>query len=128
MGDINRFREVSETEMEILEFLWSKAKPISTTDLLTYFNDERQKNWKTQTIATFLSRLAKKGLVKTEMKGRGTLHYPAVTFEEYNKLKAKNVLEVMYGGSIKNFFVALYGDKKLSKDDIADLKKWLSER
>lgn len=128
VNNIRRIKEISETEMEIMKVLWEQEKPIYTADLLAYFNNERQKGWKTQTISTFLSRLVKKGLVKTEIKGRGTLHYPAISYEEYNSLKAQSILEVMYGGSIKNFFAALYGNKKLSNDEIAELKKWLSER
>lgn len=114
--------------MEIMKFLWLQECPISTVALLAYFNKERQKGWKLQTISTFLSRLAKKGLIKSQNQGRSTLHFPAVTFEEYNERKARSILETMYGGSIRNFFVALYGDKKLSKEEIDDLKKWLSER
>ena len=125
---IKGIKDISETELEIMEYLWKQEEPISTVDLLTYFNQERQKEWKLQTLATFLSRLTEKGLLKSEVKGRGTVHQPAITFEEHNRYKAKNILEVLYEGSIKNFFAALYGDKKLSQEEIAELKKWLSER
>lgn len=125
---MKHLKEISETEMEIMEFLWKQEEPIATTELLAYFNTERQKGWKIQTISTFLTRLAKKGLVFSKSRGRGTVHYPAITLEEYNRVKARNILEVMYDGSMKNFFVALYGDKKLSKDEISELKHWLSER
>lgn len=114
--------------MEIMEVLWKLERPISTVDLLAYFNKEKKKGWKLQTISTFLSRLSEKGLVASTNQGRGSIHHPAVSYEEYNRVKAKNILEVMYEGSIKNFFVALYGDKKLSDEEIADLKQWLSER
>jgi BlaI family transcriptional regulator, penicillinase repressor len=125
---MKRFKEVSETEMEIMDVLWKQEVPIATVDLLAYFNNEKQKGWKLQTLATFLTRLSEKGMVISESKGRRTEHRAAVTYEEYNRTKAKSILEVMYEGSIKNFFVALYGDKKLSKEEIADLKQWLSER
>ncbi len=128
MPAIKQFKDVSETELEIMEVLWKLENPIASADLLTYFNNERQKGWKIQTISTFLSRLTDKGLVKSKYKGRGALYYPAISYEEYNQVKARSILEVMYDGSIKNFFVALYGDKKLTNDEVAELKKWLSER
>lgn len=111
-----------------MEVLWTQVEPITTTALLTYFNEEKQKDWKSQTISTFLTRLAVKGLVISEHKGRGSIHYPAITPEEYDQLKAHSILKNMYKGSIKNFLVALYGDKKISTEDVAELKKWLSER
>lgn len=125
---MKRIKEVSDTEMEIMEYLWEKGEPILTVDILAYFNNERQKGWKLQTLSTFLSRLTDKDLIKPENKGRGTIHHPVVTRDIYNSRKAKSILEVMYEGSIKNFFAALYGDKKLSNEEIEDLKQWLSER
>lgn len=111
-----------------MEVLWMQTEPITTTALLSYFNEERQKAWKAQTISTFLTRLVGKGLVISEHKGRGTEHHPAITPNEYDQLKAHNILKSMYKGSIKNFLVALYGDKKISAEDVAELNKWLTER
>jgi BlaI family transcriptional regulator, penicillinase repressor len=125
---MKQFKELSETEKEIMDVLWELDTPIATADLLSFFNNERKKDWKTQTISTFLARLVKKGFVISETKGRGTIHSFAVSEEEYNQLKAKSILKMMYKGSIKNFLVALYGDKKISNDEIAELKQWLSER
>jgi predicted transcriptional regulator len=125
---VKRIKEVSETEMEIMKYLWKQETPIATVDILAYFNNEQNKGWKLQTLATFLSRLADKGLLISENKGRGTIHYPSVSPEAYNRLKAKSILEVMYEGSIKNFFAALYGDKKLTNEEVEELKQWLSER
>jgi len=125
---MKRIGEISETEMEIMKYLWGQTQPIATVDLLAYFNNEKNKSWKLQTLSTFLSRLANKRLINSESEGRRTLHYPAITFEEYSRVKAKNILEVMYEGSIKNFVAALYGDKKISNKEIDELKQWLSER
>lgn len=125
---MTHLKGISETEMEIMKFLWQQDKPISTVALLSYFNAEKKKGWKLQTISTFLSRLDKKGLLSSKNEGRGTVHYPAISYEEYNSKRAKNVLDVLYDGSIKNFFAALYGDKKLSREEIDELKQWLSER
>lgn len=125
---MKRIKDISETELEIMQYLWKQKEPVLTVDLLAYFNKERGKGWKLQTLATFLVRLTDKGFLKSEAKGRGTAHQPALTYEEYNQSKAKNILEAMYNGSIKNFFAALYGNTKLSQEEIAELKQWLSER
>ena len=123
-----QFKELSETEMEIMQYLWRRDSPIATADILSYFNNEKQKDWKTQTISTFLARLVTKGFVISEAKGRGTIHSAAITIREYDRLKAKSILKSMYKGSIKNFLVALYGDNKISNKELAELKQWLSER
>ena len=51
---------LSDTEQEIMEVLWEKGDSIKTRQLLELFN-ERGKDWKRQTLNTFLSRLEEMG-------------------------------------------------------------------
>ena len=41
---------LSATEMEIMEFLWDTNKKLSASEILKYFNDNKSKNWKKQTL------------------------------------------------------------------------------
>lgn len=126
---MKQFKKLSETEMEIMEVLWNLEEPISTADLLSFFIDKRQKEWKLQTISTFLTRLNEKGLVAIKRKGRSYLYSAALTPQQYRQAQAKSILDILYNGSVKNFLSALYTDKKaVSTDEISELKKWLSEK
>lgn len=53
----------SEAEMEILEYVWKEDHPLSHIEFLTYFN-ESGKDWKKQTVNTFVQRLMEKGYLK----------------------------------------------------------------
>lgn len=123
-----QFKKISETEMEIMEVLWGTDHPLATTDLLDYFNKDGGKNWKSQTISTFLTRLSEKGFVAISSNGRGNLHSAVLSHAEYNKLEAQGILRSMYNGSIKNFIATLYSGDDVSNEEISELKKWLDER
>lgn len=118
-------KKLSETEYEIMEVLWNSEVPMSASQILSYFAEHRNKEWKAQTLATFLSRLTQKGLLTSKREGRVPYYWPIKTCEEYQKSNAQRILDTLYGGSIKNFFAALYGESQMSEEDREALKQWL---
>ena len=122
---MDRSKKLSETEYEIMEVLWNSEVPMSASQILSYFAEHRNKEWKAQTLATFLSRLTQKGLLTSKREGRVPYYWPIKTCEEYQKSNAQRILDTLYGGSIKNFFAALYGESLMSEEDREALKQWL---
>ena len=54
---------ISDAEREVLEMLWKQEGGVKQSQLLAMFEKEG-KEWKRQTLNTFLARLEEKGLVK----------------------------------------------------------------
>ena len=52
------------TEMEIMEFLWSQENEVQFKEILIYANEKLHKDWKRQTLSTYLKNLQMAGLVK----------------------------------------------------------------
>ena len=55
---------LSKTEYEIMEYFWGMGDKYTFGELMKYFNENLDKNWKKQTLNTFLSRLIEKGLLR----------------------------------------------------------------
>ena len=125
---MNAFKEVSETELEIMEVLWNEGSPKTFAWLLDYFNTQKDKQWKRQTLSTYLTRLAEKGVLCSKSVGRTSEYSPIMSQNEYESAKAQSVLDSSYSGSIRNFMTALYDGKSVSTDEMSDLKQWLSEQ
>ena len=53
---------LTNTEMEIMELLWSVKEPLPFRELIRYANEEWNKNWKKQTLNTYLNHLQKMGI------------------------------------------------------------------
>lgn len=124
---MKEFQKLSETEMDIMKIIWSKDEAITSGELLEIFN-AKDKEWKAQTISTFLSRLTNKGLLVMRKEGRSNYYSAKISLEEYKRNEAESILNKLYKGSIKNFLAALYGNKKVSKEDVEDLKDWFSKK
>lgn len=124
---MKHFREMSETEQEIMEVLWGSA-PKTLNELRDFFAKERGKVWKPQTLATFMSRLVEKDLILWEQRGRARYYSPALTKAEYEGAKAKTLLDTLFKGSLQNFVAALYDGDALSEQDIAEMKEWVESK
>lgn len=127
MFKLSSFRSLSETEMKLMKEIWKIGRPVDSTMLLTIFSEKEGKEWKGQTVATFLSRLVEKEVLLIEREGRPNTYVPRISLKEYKKLEAQNLLETMYQGSIKSFLATLYDDK-ISPEELDELKKWFSDK
>lgn len=126
---MNNFQKMSETEMEVMKVIWEAGHPVTTGELLGVFAQNKGKEWKGQTIATFLTRLIEKGvLIISERNGRVNTYAPRISPEEYRSQEAKSLLETLYEGSVKNFLTTLYDGKKLTKDEMTELRRWFAEK
>lgn len=117
--------KISEAEMEIMKIIWKKNDQVTTGEILEEL--PKDNSWKTTTVMTLISRLVEKGILSMTKVGKLNHYSAKITEDEYKAIQADNFLEDMHNGSVKNFIATLFNNKKISKNDIAELKKWLKE-
>lgn len=114
---------ISDSEREVMEMLWKQKEAIKQSELLTLFA-EAGKEWKRQTLNTFLARLEEKELVVRESR----MVKAAYTEEEYNCLQMKEAIGQMYGGKLSNFVLAFTKEHGISREDEEELLRLLQKR
>ena len=97
---------MSATEFYILKYLWSRETPATFSEIMTHFNEEEKKEWKKQTVNTFLTRLAQKGFLNIDKSGKRAIYIPSVSRKKYYEDYAQQIIEDSYEGSLKNFVCA----------------------
>ena len=122
-----KFTELSDSDLEVMEVLWKKGEPMSFGELLDYFDTHTEKNWKKQTLNTFLFRMQQKDLLQIITDGRYKQYTPAMSKEEYLMEESKAFLNKNYQGSLAKMLAAFNGGEALGKDEIAELKQLLEE-
>lgn len=113
----NKF-DLSDTENEIMQEIWSSDKVFLTRELLDLFN-AKGKDWKRQTLNTLLVRLETKGILKRE----GKQVIPLMTQAEYKRAVSQEVLNSMYEGTLSNFILSLTGGREISAEEEQELNK-----
>lgn len=111
---------VTDAEYEIMCLLWKSKEKMAVADIMTNLKNSE---WTASTIATFMQRLLKKGVISCDKKGKTNYYYPVLKEEDYAINETENLLSKIYKGSAKNLVATLYENKKLSSQDITDLKK-----
>ena len=113
--------------MEIMQIIWNCGKPMTSSELLEIFT-EKGKEWKGQTIATFLARLVGKNVLSAKKQGRANIYESRMSFEEYKSKESRSLLNTLYDGSVKNFLSTLYDGKDITKEELAELRSWFSKK
>ncbi|MFZ6708874.1 BlaI/MecI/CopY family transcriptional regulator [Undibacterium sp. TC9W] len=115
---------ISEAESLVMETLW-KQHPQSAE--LVSAALAQQQDWQEATVKTLLNRLLKKGAIAAEKDGRRFLYSPILQREQWLMSESKGFLDRMFNGRIAPLVAHFSEQKKLSKQDIAELKRLIKE-
>lgn len=118
--------KITKAEMELMRIIWATAEPVTSGGLLERLPAGNE--WKPTTVLTFLSRLAEKGLLTVEKRGKTNLYAAAVTEEAYRAQETACFLEDVHGGSVKSLIAALYDADGLTPTELDELRSWLARR
>ena len=114
--------DLSKSEQKIMNILWAGHRWMTINEIIKIL-EPAGIFWKRQTVNTFLARLINKGLVIQNSRK----YIYAYTEEGYQTLRAKELLNVDYGGSLVNFITALSGNRGVTKDEAEQLKNYLEQ-
>ncbi len=121
---------LSDSEKEILEWMWKEDKEYSYKDIALQFGETSEKGWKKQTLSTFLTRMEQKGAISVRYEGekrfeRRRYFTVALTKQQYESKRARHLLDSYFNGSLNQFMVALNGGEKITRDEADELRKFL---
>ena len=98
MGEIKRLPECEELVMSIV---WCADEAPDLAAVRESVNARYGKEWKPQTVSTFLCRLVKKGFLSTYQKGRYCYYVPQIRKEEYCESQLLRIVDLFLGGKAK---------------------------
>ena len=115
---------ISEAEAVVMEVLWRQA-PRSAEEILAEVGPRQ--GWQEGTVKSLLNRLLKKKAVKAERDGRRYLYAPRLTREQYVLQESKGLIDRLFDGRIAPLVAHFSDQRKLSRKDVAELRKLLDE-
>lgn len=103
-------------ESRFANIIWSH-EPLSSRDLIKMA--EKELNWKSTTSYTVLKRLCERGIFRLQDKTVTSL----ISREEFYGMKSEQFVEETFDGSLPAFIAAFGTRKKLSGEEVDELKK-----
>lgn len=116
MGDY----KLAEAEAKFADIIWERA-PISSPELVKIC--EKEMNWKKSTTYTVLKKLCDRGIFQNE----NACVTVRMSREEFYGIQSRKYVEEVFEGSLPRFLTAFCGGRKLSKQEIEEMKKFIEE-
>ena len=117
---------ISETEWEIMKVAWAQV-PCSAGQIVEALT-LRDPTWHPKTVKAFLNRLVRKGALGFKKEGRAYLYRPLVKEEDCVDAASESFLERVFGGSLKPMLAHFVERKKLSEEEIRELRRLLKNQ
>ena len=116
--------QISEAESVVMDVLW-KRSPLSADEVVAALSGQRE--WQEATVKTLLNRLLKKGAIDAGKDGRRYLYVPVLQRQAWVQGQSESLLDRLFGGRVAPLVAHFSEQRKLSRKDIADLRKLLEE-
>ena len=115
---------ISTAESEIMKALWARS-PMTAEEIALALADDQ--NWAEGTVKALLNRLLKKEAIAAERDGRRFLYRPMVAQGDYVHAESQGLLDRLFDGRVAPLVAHFGRHRKLSKKDLAELKKLIQE-
>ena len=117
--------KISDSEWEVMNVVWSRA-PVAASDVVEEL--ATKKGWHSRTIRTLLDRLVKKKALDSELEGKRYLYRPKVLMDVCVRQASQGFLQRVFSGEPGSMLIHLVQHAELSPEEIAQLKRILSEK
>lgn len=107
-------------ESQFADIIWKNA-PLSSRELVKLC--QQQLEWKKSTTYTVLKKLCDRGIFQNE----DGLVTPLVSRQEFHARQSQRFVEETFQGSLPAFISAFASGKKLSPQDVRDIRRMLDE-
>jgi len=107
-----------------MEVLWQR-QPLTAEDVVAAL--AKSTDWQEPTVKTLLNRLLNKRAIAAERDGRRYLYRPLLAREDYVHAASKGLLDRLFDGRVAPLVAHFSERRKLSKKDIAELKRLVEE-
>ena len=115
---------ISAAESVIMEALW-KQSPMTAEEIAVLVAPGQQ--WTDATVRTLINRLLKKKAITAKKDGRRYLYRPIMKRADWVHEESQGLLDRMFGGRLAPLVTHFSQRKKLSAQDIAELKRLIAE-
>ena len=114
---------ITDAEWLVMREFWSLGEATSATVIAAL---EKTQDWKPPTIMTLITRLVKKGALGFDRQGREYLYRPLVDESHCAHAVSKSLVDRVFGGRVAPLLACFLDQKKLTKQDLADLRELLN--
>lgn len=117
-----KIRKLPDSELEVMQILWELEPPVPRAAVEREM--QKRRPLAQTTLLTLLARLADKGFVRAEKRGRSSFYTPQIPRNDYLAAQSRRFIDTICGGSLSAFASALC-DSGLTREELDELRELL---
>ncbi len=114
-----RTHQLGDLQLAILEVLW-QLREAAVAEVHKALEEER--GLAPTTIATMLTKMEKKGLVRHRTEGRRFIYRPAVSAPEVRRTMVGDLTQKLFGGDVAALVSHLLSEHEVDPEELAQLR------
>ena len=118
-----KVEKLTESEEVVMKAIWDCKKEPVLSDVVDRVNGFYGKDWKPQTVSTFLSKLVRKDYLKLIRNGKIYTYKVLVPESVYRRKLYRQHISFWNNNDIVNFITEMLDNKDLTLEDIEAAKK-----
>ena len=123
--DRSEMPRISDAEWTVMKVVWAQ-KTTTAKQVVEALASETA--WKLQTVQTLMTRLVLKGALAADKSSREHIFTPLLTEQECRQAVSRSFLARVFDGEIAPFLACLLERKKLTRKEMAELRRILDEK
>lgn len=124
MADATPDVALSDLQIAVMRVLWQRAEA-SVADIAAVLGDER--GLKYTTVATLLTRLEKRGVVKQRRDGRQLVYHARVSEPHVRRSMVADLIGSLFGGDPRALVAHLVDESEIAPGDLERVRKRLAK-
>ncbi|MCM1497415.1 MAG: BlaI/MecI/CopY family transcriptional regulator [Clostridium sp.] len=120
---MKKIEKLTESEEIVMKAVWDTGKEPVLSDLMDRINDYYGRDWKPQTVSTFLAKLVGKKFLKLQRNGKIYTYKILISEADYKQKLYKHHISFWNHGNAIAFVTEMFDNGDLSAEDIAELGK-----
>ena len=117
------YKSLTGAEKVVMKAMWDSDHPLSLGETTKLLNESYGKNWKPQTVSTFIAKVVQKGFLKMVREGRRITYEILISLEEYRASEAREFVEFWDRGDVAEFLSSYFYGRKADAEEIDRLRK-----
>ena len=107
--------ELTTAESMVMKTIWDHPHEMALQEIMKLTNETYGKDWKSQTVSTYIAKLVKKGFLRMNQSGRNATYEIIIPELSYQQEQSRKFVKFWNRGSVAQFLTAFYKDHKLTK-------------
>lgn len=123
-----KLEHLTDCEELVMKTVWDAEKELGLTDIAKRVNEAGHKNWKPQTVSTFLARLVRKGYLEHYRQGRVFFYRILIPKRTYVGRRTNIFIELWCQGNASVLLAALMESRALRTEEKEEIRRLVSEQ